>query len=156
MSGYSSLDILSDDFCFAPAKEGLMELVLERRPDRMDAPGVPRCGVPIMTFPGFASPKAIARFRLLEPHLKEGVPLARIAAECGMSERTLRRWLTAWRTNGIEGLERARRSDAGAARKLAPDMEAYVRDMATRRPRPTAAAIHRKVQAEAKARGPPP
>ena len=106
-----------------------------------------------MTFPGFASPKAIARFRLLEPHLEEGVPLARIAAECGMSERTLRRWLTAWRTNGIQGLERTRRSDAGAARKLAPDMEAHVRDMATRRPRPTAAAIHRKVQAEAKARG---
>lgn len=106
-----------------------------------------------MSAPGFASPKAIARFRLLQLHLEQDIPLARIAAEGGIAERTLRRWLAAWRAKGIAGLERARRSDAGIARRLAPEIEALVRSMATRRPRPTAAAIHRKVQAEAKARG---
>lgn len=105
-----------------------------------------------MAVPGFASPKAIARFRLLQPHLEHDIPLARIAVERGIAERTLRRWLAAWRANGIQGLERARRSDAGMARRLAPEMEAIVRSMATRRPRPTVAAIHRKVQAEAKTR----
>ncbi|WP_255440702.1 helix-turn-helix domain-containing protein [Paracoccus sp. MC1854] len=106
-----------------------------------------------MSAPSFASPKAIARFRLLQPHLEQDIPLARIAAECGIAERILRRWLAAWRTDGIGGLERARRSDAGVARRFAPEIEALVRSLATRRPRPTAAAIHRKVQAEAKARG---
>ena len=70
-----------------------------------------------MTDPGFASPKAIARFRLLQPHLEQSIPLTHIAAECGVAERTLRRWLAAWRVNGIQGLERTRRSDAGQARK---------------------------------------
>lgn len=46
-----------------------------------------------------------------------------------------------------------RRSDAGVARRLAPEISALVRSLATRRPRPTAAAIHRKVQGEATARG---
>ena len=106
-----------------------------------------------MSDPGFASSKALARFRLLQPHLEQDIPLARIAAECGIAERTLRRWLAAWRTHAIGGLERVRRSDAGAARRLAPEIEALVRSLATRRPRPTAAAIHRRVQAEATARG---
>ena len=106
-----------------------------------------------MSAPGFASPKAIARFRLLQLHLEKDIPLARVAAEGGIAERTLRRWLAAWRAKGIAGLERSRRSDAGVTQRLAPEIEALVRSMATRRPRPTAAAIHRKVQAEAKARG---
>lgn len=106
-----------------------------------------------MSGPGFASSKALARFRLLQPHLEQDIPLARIAVERGIAERTLHRWLAAWRTHGILGLEPARRSDAGVARRLAPEIEALVRSLATRRPRPTAAAIHRKVQAEATARG---
>jgi putative transposase len=106
-----------------------------------------------MSDPGFASSKALARFRLLQPHLEQDIPLARIAAECGIAERTLRRWLAAWRTHAIGGLERVRRSDAGVTRRLAPEIEALVRSLATRRPRPTAAAIHRRVQAEATARG---
>lgn len=106
-----------------------------------------------MAVSGFASSRAIARFRLLQLHLEQDIPLTRIAAEHGVVERTLRRWLAAWKTKGIRGLERARRSDAGAVRSLSPEVEALVRSMATRRPSPTAAAIHRKIQAEAKMRG---
>lgn len=105
-----------------------------------------------MTAPSFASPKAIARFRLLQLHLEKDIPLARVAAEGGIAERTLRRWLAAWRAEGIAGLERDGAAMPGSQR-LAPEIEALVRSMATRRPRPTAATIHRKVQAEAKARG---
>lgn len=106
-----------------------------------------------MSDPGFASSKALARFRLLQPHLEQDIPLARIAAECGTAERTLHRWLAAWRAHGIGGLERARRKDSKVSRRLAPEIEALVRSLATKRPRPTAAAIHRKVRAEATARG---
>ena len=108
-----------------------------------------------MKAPGFASLKAIERFRFLQPHLEEDIPLACIAAEHDVAERTLRRWLAAYRANGIHGLERTRRSDADKRRRLDPDIEAFVRSMATKRPRPTAAAIHRKVQAEATTRGVP-
>ena len=106
-----------------------------------------------MAAPGFASPTATARFRMLQTHLEDDVPVSRLAAEAGLSERTLRRWLAAYRSSGIAGLERARRSDAGARRHLDPDLEAMIRALATRRPRPTVAAIHRKVETEAKARG---
>lgn len=106
-----------------------------------------------MAAPGFASSKAIARFRLLQPHLEDDVPLARLASDAGVSERTLHRWLMAYRADGIAGLERARRADAGTRRHLDPDLEAFVRALATRRPRPTVAAIHRKAVAEAEARG---
>ena len=106
-----------------------------------------------MAAPGFASPTATARFRVLQPHLGEDVPLARLAAEAGLSERTPRRWLAAYRSKGITGLERMRRSDAGARRHLDPDLEAMIRALATRRPRPTISAIHRRVVTEAVARG---
>lgn len=42
------------------------------------------------------------------------------------------------RARGVGGLEQARRSDAVIMRKLAPEIEALVRSMATRRPVPTA------------------
>ena len=106
-----------------------------------------------MATPGFASPTAIERFRLLQPRLEDDIPLARIAAASDVTERTLRRWLAAYRADGIRGLERVRRADAGKRRKLPPELVALVRSMATKRPRPTTAAIHRKVQDEARARG---
>ena len=76
-----------------------------------------------MSAPGFACPKAIACFRLLQLHPEQDIPLARIAAEGGIAERTLRRWLAVWRAKGIAGLERSRRSDAGIARRLAPEID---------------------------------
>ncbi|WP_207472159.1 helix-turn-helix domain-containing protein [Paracoccus fontiphilus] len=48
-----------------------------------------------MSDPGFASSKALARFRLMQPHLEQDIPLVQIAAECGIAERTLHRWLAA-------------------------------------------------------------
>jgi putative transposase len=79
--------------------------------------------------------------------------LVRLAAEGGVSERTLRRWLAAYRSKRIAGLERTRRSGAGARRDLDPGLEAMIRAPATRRPRTPIAAIHRKAAAEAGARG---
>jgi putative transposase len=145
--------MLSDGFGEIPPNARLMECGLERRPGYVDAFACSSPRGPVMTNPGFASSKAIDRFRILQPHLEDDVPLVRIAAERGVAERTLRRWLAAWRANGVHGLERAPRSDTSKRRRLDPNLEALVRSMATRRPRPTAAAIHRKVQAEAKTRG---
>jgi len=36
--------------------------------------------------------QAMTRWRLLAPHVEGGVPLARIAEQSGVGERTLQRW----------------------------------------------------------------
>lgn len=58
-----------------------------------------------MSDPGFASSKALARFRLLQPYLEQDIPLALMAVVCGIAECTLHRLLAAWRAHGIGGLE---------------------------------------------------
>ena len=109
--------------------------------------------LPLVLPPGFASELAMERHRRLRPHLEDGVPLARLAEAGESSERTLRRWLASWRTGGIAGLERQARADRGRRRRLAPELEAMIRSEALARPRPTAAAVHRRVCALALQRG---
>lgn len=99
-----------------------------------------------MTHPALVPPLAIERYRILEPHLIDGVTLAEIARACTVSQRTLQRWLRRYTTKGLAGLCRASRNDQG--RLSLPDhLAALVRDLAIKRPRPPVAAIHRKVQA---------
>ena len=57
--------------------------------------------------------QAMARFALLQPHLERNVPLARAARDGGVALRTARRWLQSFRAEGLFGLVRAARSDAG-------------------------------------------
>jgi putative transposase len=97
-------------------------------------------------------PLAIERYRILEPHLIEGVTLAEIARAGTVSERTLQRWLGRYTSEGLAGLRRASRNDQGRLR-LPDHLVALVRDLAIKRPRPPVAAIHRKVQAIAIAEG---
>lgn len=98
-----------------------------------------------VTRPGFASETATVHFTAIRPHLDLGVPLAQIARENGRSERTLRRWLVKYRAEGIAGLERRPRADRGHRRRITTELEASIRSEALSHPRPTAAAIHRRV-----------
>jgi len=98
-----------------------------------------------MTYPGFASDKAMARYRQLQPHLEDGLPLARLASGAGVSERTLRRWLAAYRRDGINGLATRSRADRGKRRKLDPTLETAIRREASKRPRPLVTVIHRRI-----------
>ncbi len=41
--------------------------------------------------------QAMTRWRLLAPHFEDGVPLARIAGQSGVGERTLQRWADRYR-----------------------------------------------------------
>lgn len=54
---------------------------------------------------------ALARYEEMRPALEGGVPLARLAHEMGIAERTVRRRVAAYRTHGLAGLERRERSD---------------------------------------------
>lgn len=96
--------------------------------------------------------QAMARFAVLRPHLEEGVPLTRAAAAAGIPLRTAQRWLVRYRRGGATGLARPFRRDAGRHRASA-DLVALIEGMGLKKPRFSAAAIHRRVSAVAKAQG---
>lgn len=93
--------------------------------------------------------QAMVRFAALRPHLEESVPLTRAASKAGIPVRTAERWLARYRQGGLSSLARPTRRDAGARRSPA-DLVALIEGMALRRPRSSAAAIHRRIVAIAK------
>ena len=105
-----------------------------------------------MTHPALVPPLAIERYRVLEPHLADGIPLADLARTGTLSERTLQRWLGRYRAEGLAGLARLPRNDRGRLH-LPEHLVELTRTLATKRPRPPVAAIHRKVQELAIAHG---
>jgi transcriptional regulator GlxA family with amidase domain len=66
-----------------------------------------------VTHPALVPPLAIERYRVLEPHLADGIPLADLARTGTLSERTLQRWLGRYRAEGLAGLARLPRNDRG-------------------------------------------
>ena len=96
--------------------------------------------------------EAMARLAVLRPALEDDVLLARAAAAAGVPLRTAQRWLACYRQGGLAGLARPSRSDAGR-RRLPLEFVELVEGLGLKRPRPSAAAIHRKVAPVARAQG---
>jgi putative transposase len=96
--------------------------------------------------------QAMDRFVALRPAIEDGVPLTRAAADAGIPLRTAQRWLARYRRHGLAGLARVVRSDAGRSRSPA-DLIALIEGLGLKRPRSSAAAIHRRVCAVAEAQG---
>ncbi len=80
---------------------------------------------------------------VLRPYLEDGVPVAQLAEQAGVSIRTARRWLAAYRAGGPAALARSPRSDIGR-RRLRPELVAAVEGLALRRPPPKLAHLHRQ------------
>jgi putative transposase len=95
---------------------------------------------------------AMERFNVLRPHLEDDVPLAHAARQPGISVRTAERWLARYRHSGFVGLVRSTRSDAEAHR-LPDDVVALIEGMGLKKPRASAAAIHRRIRNLADAQG---
>lgn len=89
---------------------------------------------------------------VVRPHLECGVPLTRLAAERGVSIRTARRWLAAYRAGGPEALARRPRSDRGT-HKLPEECVVLIEGLALRRPQPATAHIYRTITGVAAERG---
>lgn len=87
--------------------------------------------------------QAMTRFAVLQPHLEQDVALAHAARHAGVATRTAQRWLSRCRANGLAGLVRPVRRDAGN-RKLPADFTRLIEGMALRKPRPSVATIHRQ------------
>lgn len=92
------------------------------------------------------------KWKILRLHVEDGIPLASLARETGVGERTLSRWHSLYQTGGISALERAQRADAGV-RRTAPELVAFVEHLALTKPRPSIATLHRLAATEAARRG---
>ena len=90
----------------------------------------------------------MARFRLLQPYLEEGVPLARIAREQGIVLRTAQRWLRRYRAQGLVGLARQPRIDRGR-RAFPPDLVRLIEGLALQAPAQSIAARSRSPRSRA-------
>ena len=82
------------------------------------------------------------RFQVLLPHLHDGVPLARAAAQADVPLRTAQRWLQRYRAGGLDGLARSPRTSAG--RLTDAQLVKVIEGMALRKPRPSLASITRR------------
>ena len=96
--------------------------------------------------------EAMGRFEVIRPAIEDGVPLAACVAGAGVPLRTAQRWLARYRRGGLVGLARQVRGDAGR-RRMPSQIVDLVEGLALRRPRLSAAAIHRQVAALAVERG---
>jgi putative transposase len=96
--------------------------------------------------------QAMSRLAVLRPHLEDGVPLTHAARHAGVPVRTAERWASRYRCCGLAGLARSTRRDA-SRRRLPPELVALVEGMGLKRPRSSAAAIHRRAIEIAKAEG---
>ena len=96
--------------------------------------------------------QALARWQMLHAHLQDGCPLVHVAGEHGVPERTLRRWLAAYRAGGLAALARRPRSDRGT-RRMPPELQLLIEGLALRRPPPTIATVHRQAAEVARAQG---
>jgi putative transposase len=95
---------------------------------------------------------AMERFDALRPHIEDDASLAHAARQAGISVRTAERWLARYRQVGLAGLARSIRSDA-EARRLPDDLLTVIEGMGLKKPRASAAAIHRRVSSLASAQG---
>src|SRR5467141_1085445 len=88
--------------------------------------------------------EAMRRFAVLRPHLNDGVPLPEAARDAGVPLRSVQRWLARYRATGVAGLVRAPRSDTGH-RKLPAALVEMIEGLALRQPRPSVAAMPRRM-----------
>jgi putative transposase len=86
----------------------------------------------------------LERFRVLLPHLEDGVPLTRLAEAEGIALRTAQRWLQRCRQQGLAGLARRPRADRGRT-TFPPELIGLIEGLALQRPPPTASGIHRRI-----------
>ena len=108
-------------------------------------PSLKERAIPLLTALSDAERSAaLSRFNIIRPYIEDDVPLALIARERGIGVETARSWVNKYRQNGLAGLARRRRSDR-ARRRFSTALQKAVEGLALKRPRLSAAAIHRKV-----------
>ena len=98
------------------------------------------------------SAQVTRRMTVLRRHLHDGVPLTGIAADTGVSLRTLQRWLARYLVDGPTGLGRPQRPETGT-RTFPKQMVELIEGMALTKPPDSIATIHRRISRLADERG---
>ena len=93
----------------------------------------------------FATEKTLQRYRIIAPHLTDGVPISRIAHIHNLARHTVARWIDRYKHYGLSGLARSKRHDKGK-QKIEPELRKLIEGFCLRRPAPSIANIRRKVQ----------
>jgi putative transposase len=75
--------------------------------------------------------RAMERFRLLKPHLEDGVPLSQIAGQGGLRLRTARRWVRQYRKFGLTGLCRKANANKGKSRRYSLRKRSFAQRIST-------------------------
>ncbi len=96
--------------------------------------------------------QAMQRWAVLRPHIEDGVPLSRVAADAGVALRSTERWLARYREGGLVGLARSGRSDRGE-RRLPEPLVGFIEGLVLQKPAPSLATVHRMVCSVAAAQG---
>jgi putative transposase len=89
---------------------------------------------------------ALARFRLLEPHLLQGKELRSVAGASGVSFRTLQRWVAQYRKDGLLAFVRRSRVDRGVPRIVSPAMKFAIEGLALENPPLPISSIYRQIR----------
>ncbi len=88
---------------------------------------------------------ALEKYKIIHPYLEKEVPLPQVAKHHNIGLRTLRKWVKAYRDEGLAGLDRKSRSDKDVRRYLTKDLEEMIEALALRKTPTTLAFIHRKI-----------
>ena len=93
----------------------------------------------------------MSRFSQIRPYLEDGVPLSRVAKDCTVTLRTLRRWVNSYRKHGLVGLVNQETNETASSEKST--LIQCIEGLALQRPRMAITSIHRKACAVARQQG---
>src|SRR5215469_5659120 len=110
-------------------------------PAAPDPSQTPVMATPLTALTDQARAQAVARFEILRPFFHDHVPLTQIAHQQQLPLRTLTRWVQRYRADGLVGLVRKRRRDAGHHR-LPPTLQQLIEGLALQTPPLSLRAIH--------------
>lgn len=87
---------------------------------------------------------ALHRFELLRPHLEQSRSLRTVAAEASIPYRTVLRWASQFRKDGLAALARKSRTDRGERRLASATLTKAIEGLALERPPLPISSIHRQ------------
>jgi putative transposase len=93
-----------------------------------------------------ARKRALDRFRLLQPHLEDNLPLKAVAKAAGIPFRSAQRWVAKYRQLGLAALARKKRTDTGEHRQISAKLKDVIEGIALQTPPLPVATICRQVR----------
>lgn len=88
--------------------------------------------------------EALSKWRIIRPHIMNGVQIAAISRIERIPVRTLWRWVEMYKAGGFRGLQRKTRVDRGN-RKIPTELEKLIEGYCLQKPALSVAAIHRQL-----------